>query len=163
MTTPNKALVGPRRFQWNAAGWFGSSLGSSAWMLISSCFLAYHNQVGLVLVPVLAFVVVVAASIWLWGRRDRYYPFTAMMVLLGLIAIALPLVWGIVSANASDAAISAMNWPRSIGAFVAVSTIAPILMLWFLFLERSADLNHKLKSSRSHTDVAEQTDEPEPE
>ncbi|MCP4170794.1 MAG: hypothetical protein GY758_08500 [Fuerstiella sp.] len=154
MTTQDKVLIGPRHFQWNAGGWFGSSLGSSSWMLIASCFLVFCKQTALAWVPAFTFAIVVTVSIFLWKRRGRIYPFTAYMVLLGLLAIVIPLVYGIVLLNASDAAMSTMNWSRSISLFVAASGITPILILWFLFLERSADPNNGLNSTPNHTDEA---------
>ena len=44
MTTSTKSLVGPGRFQWNVGGWFGASLGGSAWMIVTAGFLLFHDQ-----------------------------------------------------------------------------------------------------------------------
>ena len=137
MTTSSKSLVGPGRFQWNAGGWFGSSLGGSAWMIVTSCFLVFHNQPTLALVPAGGFAIVLFASLLLWTRRDRFYPFPALMALLGLLAIAIPFVSIVVASYGSPAALVAMNWPVSTWPTVLVCAIAPGLMIWFLFLERS--------------------------
>jgi hypothetical protein len=137
MTMSSRPLVGPGRFQWNAGGWFGSSLGSSAWMIVTSYLLVFHNQPSLGLVPAVGFAIVLFASLLLWARRDRIYPFPAMMGLLGLLAVAIPLVWIVVSSNGSPAALAAMNWPASTWPTVLVCAIAPALMIWFLVLERS--------------------------
>ena len=153
MTTSSKSLVGPRRFQWNAGGWIGSSLGGSAWMIVTAGFLVFHNQQSLVLFPAVGFVIVLVASQLLWARRDRIYPFTAMMALLGLLAIATPVVWMVVSSYGSPASLAAMNWPVSIWATVLAFSIAPALMLWFLFLERSVIPNGN-SPSRDSTTVA---------
>ena len=91
MAQANKPLSGPRRFQWNAGGWFGASLGSSAWMVVTSCFVAVHDQPLLAFIPAVGFTIVLIASLTLWARRNHIYPFTAMMWLLGLIAIVMPL------------------------------------------------------------------------
>jgi hypothetical protein len=149
MTACSKSLVGPGRFQWNAGGWFGSSIGSSAWMVVTSCFLAFHNQLTLALVPAVVFTIVLLASLLFWALRDRIYPFTALMALLGLLAIAIPLIWIVVSSYGSPAARAAMNWPVSTWTTIVVSSIAPVLMLWFLFLERSALPQNK--STRPHS------------
>ena len=138
MAQANKPLSGPRRFQWNAGGWFGASLGSSAWMVVTSCFEAVHDQPLLALIPAVGFTIVLIASLTLWARRNHIYPFTAMMWLLGLIAIVIPFVWIAVTSYGSEAALSAMNWPVSAWAIVLVSSVAPALILWFLVLERSS-------------------------
>ena len=137
MTMSSRPLVGPGRFQWNTGGWFGSSLGSSAWMIVISCFLVFYDQRTLALVPAVGFAIVLFASLLLWARRDRIYPFPAMMGLLGLLAIAIPLVWITVSLSGSPEALAKMNWPSSIWPTVLVCAIAPALMIWFLVLERS--------------------------
>lgn len=35
-------LLGPGCFQWNTGGWFGSQLGSTAWMLVGAVVLIPH-------------------------------------------------------------------------------------------------------------------------
>jgi hypothetical protein len=129
-------LVDPGRFQWNAGGWFGSSLGSSAWMIVTSCLLLLNSQPMLATVPAIAFAIVATASLLLWSRRDRIYPFSAMMALLGLLAIALPLVWIVVQSYGSPSALAAMNWSESRWPTILVVAIVPALMIWFLLLER---------------------------
>ena len=138
MTMSSRPLVGPGHFQWNAGGWFGSSLGGSAWMIVTSCFLALHDQPTLAMVPAVGFAIVLFASLLLWARRNRIYPFPAIMGLLGLLAVAIPLVIVVVSSNGSPAALAAMNWPASTWPTVLVCAIAPASMIWFLVLERSA-------------------------
>ncbi len=145
ITTSSKSLVGPGRFQWNAGGWFGSSLGGSAWMIVTSCFLVFHNQPTLALVPAGGFAIVLFASLLLWTRRCRIYPFPALMALLGLLAIAIACVSIVVASYGSPAALVAMNWPVSIWPTVLVCAIAPGLMIWFLFLERSVTASQQIR------------------
>lgn len=152
MIAYNKSLVGPGRFQWNAGGFFGSSLGSSAWMVITSCFLVFHNQPTLALVPAVGFVIVLFTSLILWSRRGCIYPFTALMALQQLLVITIPLVWIAVSTYGSLAALASMNWPTSTWATVLVAAIAPMLMFWLLFLEGSGPPNTK-STSREPTTV----------
>ena len=149
MTTSSRSLVGPGRFQWNAGGWFGSSLGGSAWMIVTSCFLVFHNQPTLALLPAIGFAIVLFASLLLWARRDRIYPFHGLMALLGLLAIAIPLVAIVVPSYGSPAALAAMNWPASTWQTVLVCAIAPALMIWFLFLERSVTIKPDSKNPDS--------------
>lgn len=137
MSASSPVLVGPRRFQWNAGGWFGPSIGSSAWMVVTAYFLASQQQPALALLPASGFVILQIAAVMLWLLRGRIYPFTALMTLLGIFAIVLPAVWISVSLTASPAALAAMNWPRSFWVTALVCGMVPFLMLWFLVLELS--------------------------
>jgi hypothetical protein len=134
----SKPRTGKGRFQWNASGWFGASLGSSAWMIVTACFLVAHNQPTLAMVPTVAFIIVLFATFLLWARRDRIYPFSALMVLLGLLAIAIPIVVIVVRTYGSPDALTAMNWPAWPWLTLVVCAMAPGLMIWFVFLERTA-------------------------
>ncbi len=137
-----KPLVGPGHFQWNAGGWFGSSLGSSSWMVITSCFLVLHKQPLIALVPAITFAMTLLVSIFLWTRRDRIYPFTSQLILLGFFAITIPVVWIFVQVNGSPEARAAMNWPVSTWTTFFVVSIVPIVMIWFFVLERIAMNKH---------------------
>jgi peptidoglycan/LPS O-acetylase OafA/YrhL len=137
MTTSAKSLVGKGRFQWNAGSWFGSSLGCSAWMIVAACFLVFHNQQTLALVPATAFVIFLFASLLLWARRDRIRPFPALMMLLGLLAIATPFVLIAVPTYGPRDVLAAMKWPSSKWPTVLGCALSPGIMVWFLFLERS--------------------------
>ena len=137
MNTSKRSLDGPRRFQWNAGAWFGSSLGSSAWMIVTSYFLIVHNQPRLALAPATGFSVILLGSILLWVRRDRVYPFTALMRLLVLLVLTVPIVWLLVSKVASPDALAAMNWPVSGFATVVVCLAAPAIMVAIWLMEQT--------------------------
>jgi hypothetical protein len=152
-TNIKKPLVGPGRFQWNAGGWYGSSLGSSAWMVITSCFLVFHNQPLIALVPAVGLAVTLLVSILLWTRRDRVYPFTSLMMLFGFFAIAIPAVWFFVQLYGSTEVLAAMNWPVSTWTNLFVVSIVPAVMIWFLVLERIG-INRDATLNRSTKTVA---------
>ena len=153
MTSPIQPLRGPRRFQWNAGGWFGAALGSSAWMIVTAGVLIFHDQRALALIPTITFAIVVAASVFLWGRRARIYPFTALMTLLCLLAVALPVVWIVVSTGAAPEALAAMNWPASTWATALAVLLVPVLVIWFVVLERSTPIDGQ-HSTLETTNVA---------
>jgi hypothetical protein len=137
MTNSRKSLVGKGRIQWNAGGWFGSSLGGSAWMIVAACFLVSHNQQMLALIPATAFLIIFFASFLLWVRRDRIRPFPALMMLLGLLAIVTPLVLIAVATYGSRDVLTAMNWPASKWQTVVGCVLSPGIMAWLFLLERS--------------------------
>lgn len=128
-------LIGPGKFQWNAGGWFGSSIGSSAWMLVTSCFLVAHNQPWIATVAAGGFLVVLLASFVLWIRRDRIHPFPALIAILGLMAFMIPYVWLFVQTYASAESKDAMKWPVSGWSTVFVFLLVPAIILWFWYLE----------------------------
>ena len=113
-TTQSKSnpipVNGPGKFQWNAGGWFGASLGSSAWMLVTSCFLVAHNQPLVATIAASGFLAIFFASLVLWRRRDRVHPFHALMAIPGLMAFTLPIVWLFVPTYASAESKNAINW-----------------------------------------------------
>jgi hypothetical protein len=115
---------------------FGSSLGSSAWMIVASCFLLLNDQRLLATIPAIAFAMVLVASLILWARRDRIDPLPAMMFLLGVLTLTFPIVWITVHSYGSQTALAAMNWPESRWPSFLVCVTVPVLMLWFLVLDR---------------------------
>ncbi len=127
--------LGTGRFQWNSGGWFGTSVGSCAWMLVACGFLFIHNHALLALVPFVGFAVIQVVATVLWLRRDRIAPFPALMTLLAVFAILMPVVWLCIQSMASPAALAAMNWPVSIWPTVLVLTIVPIVMIKFVVME----------------------------
>ena len=131
-------IIGSGKFQWNAGGWFGGSIGSSAWMIVAAGSMLLNNQPLVAMIPALGFAVILIASLLLWSRRDRIYPFTAMMALLGLFALILPLVWILIHVYGSAQSRAAMNWPDSLWSLMPVFALVPALMTWFLILEHTA-------------------------
>lgn len=140
MNASKLPLVGPGRFQWNAGAWFGSSLGSSAWMLVTACFLLINGQAILASITATGYVLILSVSVLLWARRQSIHPFSALMTLLGLLAIAFPAVWFVVQSCGSQSVLAAMNWPQSRWTTILVLAIVPVHMVWFLILERLGTL-----------------------
>ena len=136
-------VTGPGKFQWNAGRWFGSTLGSSAWMLVASCFLIAHNQPWIATIAASGFLANLIASLVLWNHRDRVSPFPALMAILGFMAFTLPLVWLFVQTYASAESKNAMNWPASQWSTVFVLIPVPAIMIWFTYLERLAKLRNQ--------------------
>lgn len=138
MSSSKAPIAGRGRLQWNGGGWFGASLGGSAWMPVMASFLALHGQRNLAAVPAGAFAVVLLVALALWSRRDRTEPFGAWMTLLGVMAVAGPLVWLVVQNFGSPAALAAMNWPETRWPLsVAAFALVPALMLWFWYQDRA--------------------------
>jgi hypothetical protein len=132
------ALVGPGRFQWNLGGWFGSSIGSTAWMLIVAAFLYVHGQSVLALVPGMAFLIVNAVTVVQWRRRCRLLPFRALMTLLVLLSVVTSVVLLAIERFASPVALAAMHWVESGAGLIPYLLIGPVLIVLFVLLERSS-------------------------
>ena len=132
----NSCLIGPGKFQWNAGAWFGSAIGGSAFMLLIAGFLFSHGQSRLALIPAIAFALISVISMAFWSNRHRIYPFSAIMVLLGLIATIIPIVLFSVDALARPAALAAMNWPTSLPLKVIACLVVPCTIWKLSILER---------------------------
>lgn len=81
-----KPLPGPGCFQWSRGGWFGSQLGSTAWMLVGSVVLVPY-ALGVAGVWLACFAVANAIGTWLWRRRDRLPPYPALQALLATCGV----------------------------------------------------------------------------
>ncbi len=90
MSAAKQAIVGPGRFQWNPGGWWGASLGATAWMLVTAGFLVAHDQAGLSPVPIACFLLTNLVAGFLWVRRERLFPFQGLLILLSVLAVAVP-------------------------------------------------------------------------
>ena len=112
-------------------------------MLVTSGFLIAHHQPFIATIAASGFFVIVLASLVLWVRRDRVYPFHALMAILGLMAFTFPMVWLFVQAYASAESKKGMNWPVSQSSTAIVTLLVPAIMVWFAYLERLAKTHNK--------------------
>ena len=142
-----KPLVGPGHVQWNAVGWYVGGLGNSSWMFVISCFLFVNHPI-IALVPAIAFATILVVCLLFWAYRDRIYPFTATMILFGILAITTPSVWIFLLAYGTPEVRTAAGWPRSPWPTLFVVVILPAIMIWGVILERIAmNKNDTSKSS----------------
>jgi hypothetical protein len=121
--------------RWNAGGWFGGALGSSAWMVIIACFLIRFGQTGLAIVPMICFATTMTAAVMIWYRRAHISVASGMLTLIGVLAFTIPITWFATSLFANDAVRASMNWPSSPIATLMVLFAAPAVGLWRLFVE----------------------------
>ncbi len=126
------------RFHWNVGGWFGSSIGSTLWMLLAAAVLGFHGQVGLAIVPTLSFMVVNGLAVVMWKQRHRIRAFHGLLMLMLALAVAIPITWFTVSSFATEDSLRRMNWPDSTAIDIGVCLIAPAMMAWFVFLNRGS-------------------------
>ena len=81
-------------FGWNAGGWFGSVLGSTAWMLILGVSVVSEDLAG----AVLSIIGFAAANLWgvaLWLRRDRLSAYAGLQwMMIGLLVVFAAVVFG---------------------------------------------------------------------
>ena len=130
-------INGPGRFQWNAGGWWGSTLGATAWMIPTAVILIANGQPLLALLPVIGFLLMNSLAAMLWARRDKVLPFRALMVLLGSLAVVVPAVWAGVAMVGTADSLAHMNWPESGIVGLGALLIAPALIAFFVYLEYS--------------------------
>ncbi len=151
MSAAKQAIVGPGRFQWNPGGWWGASLGATAWMLVTAGFLVAHDQAGLSLVPIACFLLTNLVAGFLWVRRERLFPFQGLLILLSVLAVAVPVAWTAVGGWASREVLQNMNWPSSVFVSGQVFLLVPAIMIWFGRLEYLATRSTADRSPDSRT------------
>jgi len=147
-----EAMIGPGKFQWNFAGWFGCSVGSVAFLVPVAGFLLVHGDFALALLTSISFLTSLLLAVVLWRSRQRRLPFPAMMTLFGIDAILVAAVWLSVTAFANPATLKAMSWPEFLPVNILVCLIIPIAMLLFWNDEASETRKKQLaakKRSRS--------------
>lgn len=88
--TPRK---GEGRFQWNTGGWFGSQIGSTAYLVLLGGLLAAKAPRAGILVVVCGLLPNLAGTL-LWMRRDRLAPYPALQGLLAIVFVFTALAIG---------------------------------------------------------------------
>lgn len=78
---------GSGRFQWNAGGWFGSQVGSTAWML-GAAFVLLPDHVGPGIAAFLGFLASNVFGLVLYRKRSRMLPYPALQWLIGFVGVA---------------------------------------------------------------------------
>ena len=132
MNSDDKSFGGLR---WNAGGWFGTVLGSCAWMAVCAGFLWSHGQTGIAVINLVCSSAVNLLGLCLWAGRHKVSAMSAMLILLSVLAFAIPIAWMATTQLASRAALEAMNWPRSSMVTVAVLFAAPVFSVFILWRE----------------------------
>ena len=135
MTTKSKVSSG---IQWNAGGWFGSAVGSTAWMLVCAIFLIVHGQNAIAAVNVACFAIANAVAVGLWLNRSKICAYPALLILLATFSFAIPIAWLATAQFASDNALAAMNWPTSSIVTALILFAAPVATLIFVLRENAS-------------------------
>jgi hypothetical protein len=82
-----QAQSGSGGFQWNAGAWFGSQVGSTAWMLgVALVLLPDYVRPGVA--ALLAFLAANGFGCLLYWNKNRILPYPALQWLIGFIAAA---------------------------------------------------------------------------
>lgn len=136
-TRKKSAMPGPRHFQWQMEGWFGSVVGGSAWLIPIATILAFNGQPTLALVPLGCCLLMNFVGCVLWDRRDRVRPFHAWIGILTLFSITTPLAWFAVAANATPESLASLNWPHSGFVAAMVTLICPAIIVFYCMREYS--------------------------
>ena len=146
-STFRKAPVfGPGRFQWSTGAWVGTTLGSS-FFLLPTAYLIFHGQKTLAVLPIAPFLILAMVGVGLWNLRQTLYPFSALMQFLALYTVLVPSVWLMIGKFGHEDALLAMNWPNSTLVNTAVFLAAPLMALYFWFLEHRYKVNTSKKNA----------------
>jgi hypothetical protein len=126
----NYQITSPGYVQWNEGGWFGSQIGGTSWLLVGAAMLApVAPAIAVVWLACYAFAN--AVGIWLWRRRTRVRPHTAIQLLLLVCGISGLLAW-LALDRLRPEVVLLMGWPRH---GYRMLLIVPALMAWFAVME----------------------------
>ncbi len=74
-------------FRWSAGGWFGSCIGSSAWMLPISAIAFWNGSLSLAIICSSTFLITVSFALVAWRFRERLDAYEAIQLLIGLVFV----------------------------------------------------------------------------
>ena len=132
--TNTSPIAGGGRFQWNTGGWFGSLLGSTAFLIVGAVSFASPSPT-LSAIWFSCFAVAVAVGIYLWARRTAFSPYPAIQILL--LACGISAAVAIIAAicMAPNILIAVQLTPTK---SLLLLLLFPAMMLWFHVLESNA-------------------------
>jgi hypothetical protein len=122
---------GPGAFQWNAGAWFGSLLGSTAWMLVGAVIMATRAPV-VSLAWLSCFALSLGVGIWLWSKRGRIRPYPAIQGMLLAVGVSGLLAFALLDGLGTGEDFGLLGTPRE---GYRAMLIVPGLMAWFASLE----------------------------
>lgn len=146
MTDSAEAKIDRGHFRWNVGAWFGSVVGGTAWMILAGGFLMASDQWWVATAPLACFLITNMVALWLWRKRDRTPAFRAYMILMSVLAIAVPLTWFSIVIWGPTNSLEQMTRLTSSAASISVLLLVPAMMAWFCFLEYYA-MRRTLKNS----------------
>jgi hypothetical protein len=125
-------ITSPGYFHWNAGGWFGSQIGGTSWLLAGAAMLALRAP-AVAVVWLVCYALANIVGIWLWRRRTRFRPHTAIQLLLLACGISGLLAWLALDSHRPEV-VRLMGWPRH---GFRILLIIPALMTWFAVMEHA--------------------------
>jgi hypothetical protein len=129
MTT--QPCIGPGRFQWKGAAWFGSQLGSTVWMLLGGGLLVYRGVLeGWAVLG--CYVIANVFGLVLWSRRGRLLPYPALQYLMVMLAVTSTLSFVVLDQYGPAAGLQVPT------PYYAILLIFPMLMVQFAAMEGTA-------------------------
>jgi hypothetical protein len=132
--TATKPIIGQGQFQWNAAGWFGSLLGSTGFLALGAAyFLGVSGTLSLIWLA--CWTLGLGVGIRLWGQRDRVAPYPALRTLMATLSMVVVIAIVSLLMLAPEATELVELSPTSA---VVCLAIMPALMLQFARMERRA-------------------------
>ena len=134
MSQNDQPVIGPRGFQWNVGGWFGTQLGGTAWLAAGAVVLMSHSF-AISFVWLACFALANAIGFAFWTRRTVIAPFKAIQFLILVLGLAGLVAWFSLAQFRPDLA-SLMKATTQMGYFAL--PIFPAIAGWFYLLERDA-------------------------
>lgn len=130
-------------FRWNAGGWFGSSAGSTAWMLPMSAIAFWYESYSLAVITSLTFFITVFLALLAWQCRERLDAYKAIQILVGLIFVMTIIVFAGIQFLGNIETQKAAKWTPW-GWYVLLIFPAVSLQMWW----KRRSLGRRMSTSR---------------
>ena len=121
-------------FRWDVRAWFGSVLGSTAWMLILASVSFWHGSILAGAAISVCFLIGIAFAFGLWQTRDRVSAYRALQLLISLLCVLTIVVFTALSFSANEPTQQATHWTPWAW-FILL--IYPIISVHFFWVRRS--------------------------
>ncbi len=130
-----KVKQGNRKFRWNTWGWFGSQIGSTAWLFIVAADTVPKSALAATWLASCAAAPNILGCI-LWMKRDRLAPYPAIQLLITGIGV-FTLLALLIADHFSVLPIIDSRLMASPRQAYWLLCIFPLLMAWFAYMEHT--------------------------
>ena len=123
-------------FHWNAAAWFGATLGGTCWMVAIAFVLGWHADWAAAAIVATSAALAVFGGIVLWKLRSWINALPALHWMILILGISTAIVFAAVSSLASPPALTALSWSPWVWGLLI---LFPIVSLNFQIIQKQTE------------------------
>ena len=140
--------IGYDAFRWDVRAWFGSVLGSTAWMLILASVSFWHGSILAGAAISVCFLIGIDFAFGLWKTIDRISAYRALQLLISLICVLTIVAFAAITFSANAPSQLGTHWTPWTW-FILL--IYPIISVHFFWVRRSFEQDMLKRHSPSPT------------